>query len=631
MVYKKGIPVEPVVLKRMTRALVHRGPDGEGLFSRGHIGFGHRRLSIIDLSENAKQPMSNEDGSVIIVFNGMIYNYRQLTEELVKKGHVFRSRSDTEAIIHLYEEFGYECVRYLRGMFAFAIWDSKKEELMLARDRVGQKPIVYSTVNGCFLFASEPKSILASGLVGFDIDPLGVDSLFAYKSVPYPKTMFSAIKKLPPASVMVVRDGQIKITTYWKPELFEKTNLSIKAAAKELYSLVDESVRLRLISDVPVGIFLSGGMDSSTVAAFAHKYSTKSIKAFSIGFENDGVRDVEFGYAEKLSRMYDLEFEKFSIDESIIDEIEPVVWHYDEPFAIAEALAHMRFCRKVGKEVKVALTGDGADEIFAGYSGYLFWKVIGDLEVLLRKKVFGACEMLDFIKITRRILPLEGIKFLLLPPEEKRAFAKRRTRNRIAGLIYSKELKEKTDLFDIGLPLKECFEQSRPRHLLDGVLFMDLVLNDAHGTCTFSDISGMANGLELRSPFLDHKLIEFAAMLPVSMKIKMWERKYILRKISAPIIPKEIMRRDKFGYGDNMPVAKWFMREWRGKIMDCISSSGWNGDGFFDQKAILDLCRMHFNGKGDYFRLLWAVYSYVEWHKVFIKDFNSSLEHYCNG
>lgn len=500
--------VDEIALKRMTGVIGYRGPDGQATYTDGHMGFGHRRLSIIDLSDNARQPMTNENGSVVIVFNGMIYNYKELTTSLRAKGHIFKSNSDTESIVHLYEEEGADCVKLLRGMFAFAIWDNNKKELILARDRVGEKPLVYAESGNSFLFASEPKSIIASGFLKAEIDPCALPYLFSYKNVPHPRTMFEGIYKLPPASIMVVNNTGSKMFKYWKPQVNQKIDLDLEGAVTKLSFLIDESVKDRLISDVPVGAFLSGGVDSSIVAYFVNNNTTGMLKAFSVGFDGLGKGDAEFINAERVARKYNMEHHKISVDSNIIDEIRQVMWHYDEPFAIPEALVNMKFCREVRKSVKAVLVGDGADELFAGYSGYALWKILGDIDSFFLKH--GIARSLSFpaLSFLSKIFASSSIRMLTLTSKEKRPYLKRRVANRVENLIFSEELKRLIKGTDVGLTLEEIYAENSPAHLLDGILYTDLVYNDTHGVTVFSDVSGMSNGLEIRAPFLDHRIIE---------------------------------------------------------------------------------------------------------------------------
>lgn len=618
LINKDGSPVDDIMLGRMTRILAHRGPDGEGLYKDGHVGLGHRRLAIIDLSEDARQPMLNEDGSIALVFNGMIYNYPELTSELKAKGHKFRSKSDTEVIIHLYEEYGPDCVKRLRGMFAFAIWDKPKRELLLARDRIGQKPLVYALNGKCFIFASEVKSILASEMVKPEEDPLSFHKIFSYKTVPYPFTMFKGIYKLPPASIMRYSDGNIKIEKYWAPNFQDKISISAGDATDRLRELMDESVKLRLMSNVPVGAFLSGGIDSSLVTVFINHNTSRRLKAFSVGFEKDGVADPEFGYAGSVARRYNLEHRKVVINEDILEEMGKTVWHYDEPFPVPEALVNMRFCREIKKEVTTALTGDGADELFAGYAGYFLWKTIGDGDIFLRRHPVARYLVAGLNRLVRS----KGLDVLLLPPEEKRAFIKRRNADRIARSIYPKKFEKESRSFDVGYPMEELYRESSPSHLLDGVLYTDLLLNDAHGVCTFSDISGMANGLEVRSPFLDHKIVEFAASLPVGMKISGMERKYVLKRLAQSLLPEEVLSRKKLGYGEGIPLRRWFLKEWRNRVENSIFNGSWNESGFVDEKLLKGLCESNFSGKRNDFDMLWTIFCYSEWHRVFFKEFD---------
>lgn len=613
------------VLKNMTAALAHRGPDGEGLHIDSDVGLGHRRLSIIDLSSDGSQPMSNEDGSIKIVFNGMIYNYKELAKSLREKGHKFHSVADTEVLVHLYEEKGPECVKYLRGMFAFAIWDSRKKELLLARDRIGQKPLAYSRVGGLFLFASEPKAILASGAVYPEVNPFGVHGMFTHRSVPYPLTMFKKIYKLPPASVMVVKDGVEHISTYWKPDINSKITEGLDKSIERLYELINESVRMRLISDVPVGAFLSGGVDSSLIASFVSNNTQDKLNAFSVGYENPSSKDVEFDYASSVAKRYNMEHHKIAVDSDVFDEIRNVIWHYDEPFAIPEALVNMKFCREVKKTVKTAITGDGSDELFAGYSGYLLWKALGDADIFFSRHGTARNIIFPLAKLLGDTLSSSVLKALTLPPFEKRAHFKRIEAKKVSDLVYSDKLAVETADYDVGSQFEEVYASTKPKHILDGTLYTDLIFNDTHGICVFSDISGMANGLELRSPFLDHHIVEFAMSLPVSMKIKGITGKYILKCLAAPILPKGVLKRKKYGYAETVPLRLWFSGRWKNAVEDTLFRTDWDTEGYFDINSISRLWKKQISGKENNFNILWSIYCYAVWKNVFFIDPNRRL------
>ena len=366
-----GKPVREEDLHIFNKSLSHRGPDGNGVWFSGPVGFSHTRLSIIDLTENGRQPMCNEDGSIWITFNGEIYNYIELRDILIRSGHQFRSDTDTEVILHLYEEKGLSFLEYLRGMFAFAIWDSHKRELFLARDRIGKKPLFYTIQNGTVVFASELKAIKALPWINCDFDPSIFSYVLSYDHVPWPKTMYRNINKLPPASYLKFKVGHDAVPeNYWRVDLHKKLSLTEEEAAQQLLQVMSESIKLRLRSDVPLGMFLSGGLDSSFIVGMASQILDEPIKTFSIGYRDQHNQDPEYHFSREVAERFQTEHTELVFDKNIISEIDKIIHNYDEPFCIPNALAHHQLCRETRKSVTVALAGDGADEIFAGYDVY---------------------------------------------------------------------------------------------------------------------------------------------------------------------------------------------------------------------------------------------------------------------
>lgn len=606
-------------LASMTKFLAHRGPDGEGIYIHNNMGLGHRRLSIIDLSDNAKQPMSNEDGTVWVVFNGMIYNYKALREELIQKGHQFKSHSDTEVIIHLYEERGKDCIKSLRGMFAFALWDAIRKKIILVRDRVGQKPLVYAQTKDFFLFASEPKAIFASGLLSKEIDIVGMQHSFSYMNVPWPYTMYKNIKQLPPASVLDfdLHNNLINIDKYWKIDLGTKLKITVEEASNRLVSLLEESVKLQLISDVSLGAFLSGGVDSSTVVALMSKFSSKPVETFSIGFEAQGKNDPEFRFSKKISSIFKTNHHQVSVDHNIINNLSEMLMFYDEPYANPVALLNFELCRTMKKDVTVALSGDGADEIFAGYSGYRNWKAVH-----IFNKLFPVVLSIERFNLLGKNRASEVLRFLFAPPERKRSLRKNIFNRGACNNLYSAKVIEATKEINTGRILEEFYHDNNSDFLLDNILFMDLVLYNAHGVSLLADISGMSNGMEIRAPFLDHKLIEFVFSLPSNTKInRLFKTKYILRKAVSGILPRLILERKKIGYGEGVPFDRWFCNEWKPQISQILFDGGLRESGLFKLDYVKSIFDNHIKQKQDNFNILWPLVCFSVWYEnTFVKN-----------
>jgi len=625
---------------RMTDILQHRGPDGHGylfLESKGKkkfvrtreweiaeidrfkfdLAFGHRRLAVIDLSENASQPMCNEDQTLWITANCEIYNFRELREILTKKGHRFQSSSDVETLLHSYEEWGEKFVRYLRGMFAFALWDAHKEILLLARDRLGKKPLVYSDWQGHFIFASEAKAILNVPQFPHELDSEGVIHFFSYRNTPWPFTLFNGIRRLPPGCMLIFERGKMTIKRYWQISFENKRSGNLQDLERELFEILDEAVRLRLYSDVPLGALISGGVDSSTVVAMMSNHLQHPIRTFSVGYEYANERDPEFRYSRQVSQIFSTYHHEIVVKKDSMTSLPRVIWHYDEPFAFPVALANYQLCKMMKKEVTVALSGDGGDEIFAGYLGYRNWKLLDKINQFL--SLNKICRTLK--PILNR-LPLKGvgdiIRILAAENHQKRALRQSLSFAQLRRELFAEDFYRKTRDIDVGAILEDVYRDIDPPDLLDGILYQDLILTDAHATCTFSDISGMANGLEIRAPFMDHKIVEFAASLPIEMKIRgLNRRKYILKKMMADTLPQSIMYRKKIGYGDAIPYWKWFWEDFQAGMNDIILNGRMYEGEIFNKRFIENILRQYQGGEDRLFNLLWSLYCFALWYEMY--------------
>jgi len=579
---------------RMNRKLIHRGPESEGYYIKRNVGLAHRRLKIIDVEMGA-QPMSNEDGSIWIVFNGMIYNYIELKEDLERKGHRFKTRSDTEVIVHLYEDYGEQCLKYLRGMFAFAIWDERGEKLFLSRDRIGKKPLVYMDLDGRFVFASEIKALLEFPEYKIDIDWFGVGLFFAYDYwIPWPHTIFKGIKKLEPGTFLVVhKDGRIEKERYWFPNFQKKTRKSEEELIEEFYNLLDESVKLRLRSDVPFGALLSGGVDSSGIVAIMNDH-LRRISTFSLGFGGAGGIDEEFIRAKKISGRFNTDHHEVVFTSDDLKYLPRMILNHDEPFANITSL-YIWFLTKFIKEsgTTVVLSGNGPDEVFLGYSSGYQLKIrdiIHRTIQIIPQEIFS-------------ILPEGGLRERILGsylPYHKMLSSgvEKNVKRNVLGLFDQEKIQIRYEA--IRNLLEEIYLESKAENFLDGYSYLALMLTYAHGLTVNTDASAMANAVEIRSPFLDHKIIEFAASLPTNMRVRGLSEKgckYIVKKVMERKVPRELLYIKKFGFGYNISWPSLLLRKYGMETKNFLVGGEWIRNGLFRKEYVENL----FAG-GDYDR-----------------------------
>ncbi len=617
--------IKPGTLSEMCGVLKHRGPDDEGFYFGPQIGLGHRRLSIIDL-DSGHQPLTNEDESIWIVFNGEIYNHLELREDLEKKGHRFRTRSDTEVIVHLYEEYGAELLDKLRGMFAFALWDEKQRGLLLARDRLGQKPLYYSQQGNTFIFASEIKSILQHPLVQPEENLSAIYDFLNYQYVPSPQTAFAGIYKLPPASYLLYKGAEKKIERYWRLSFEQKLHLSEEEYCRRLRELMEEAVKIRLMSDVPLGAFLSGGLDSSAVVGLMSKLTSRPVKTFSIGFAEMEYNELE--YARAVAEHFQTEHREFMVHPKALEALPKLIWHYNEPFADPSALPTY-YVSKVSRQfVTVALCGDAGDENFAGYNRYMMHKqslMYQKIPVFLREKFLAEltaswARALPDRQFFRRLNNL--VKRLSMPTDVLHAEQMSIFSPQAKQELYSRKLSGAGD----DKYFAELFNHTNGWDELDRVLWVDINSYLPDDLLIKVDVASMANSLEVRSPFLDHKVVEFAASIPSKFKVRGCKLKYILERAFAPMLPEAVLGRKKMGF--SVPLESWFRGELKDYIHEILLDESSLKRGYFKPGAVEKLLAEHCGKKFDHSFKLWNLLMLELWQRMFIDPNNSGIRNY---
>jgi asparagine synthase (glutamine-hydrolysing) len=603
--------VERSVLQSMNDSQAHRGPDGEGLHVEPGVGLGHRRLSIIDLA-TGQQPLYNEDGSVVVVFNGEIYNYQELIPELQALGHVFHTRSDTEVIVHAWESWGERCVDRFRGMFAFALYDRNRETLFLARDRLGVKPLFYTVLpDGWLLFGSELKSLLAHPRLGRDIDPCAVEEYFALGYVAEPRTIFQGTAKLPPAHRLTIRRGEPvpAPVEYWDVRFQQSGPISLQDACAELDRRLEESIRLRMISEVPLGAFLSGGVDSSAVVATMARVSPEPVNTCSIAFDDPAFDETRF--AQQVADRYHTRHFVDRVASDDFDLIDSLAAIYDEPYADSSAIPTYRVCELARKHVTVALSGDGGDENFGGYRRYRMHLMEERMRSMLplgvRQPVFG---------LLGRVYPkADWAPRVFRAKTTFEALARTSTEAYLHSVSIVRA-SQRRELFAAGFRARlggysasEVFERHAARAGTDDPLaliqYLDIKTYLVGDINTKVDRASMAHSLEVREPLMDHPLVEWLATLPNSLKIQGSEGKHLLKKAMEPHLPHEIMYRPKMGFA--VPLARWFRGPLRTRVQEGVLGDTLAGTGIFDRRTLQHLVDAHLAGTRDYSAPLWTL------------------------
>lgn len=617
-------PVIHSEITAMVQALIHRGPDNQGIYCKGSVGLGHSRLSIIDLSVSGHQPMASYDGKTWITFNGEIYNFNELRSDLEKDDYIFRSKTDTEVILALYKKYGENCLNFLRGMFAFAIWDEDTQRLFMARDRIGKKPLkyYYDPSQQIFIFASEIKAILKNTEVKKEINHEALDHYLSLQYIPSPLTIFRSIYKLPPAHYLTLQDGKIEIKKYWWLDFNKKSVLTEDEWKKSILDKLREAVSLRMISDVPLGAFLSGGIDSSAIVAIMSTLSRIPVKTFSIGFKESNYDETR--YARIIAEKFKTEHHEFIVEPRAIEILPQLAYHYDEPFADSSAIPTWYLSQLTRRYVTVALNGDGGDETFAGYNRYMIYKADlfsrkfpSILDYRLLKK--GAW-ILNNIFQTRATQKLN--RFFSMQDINPQANYIRRIfyfNSRDKEDLYSDFFKERVKKNEIKKSeeiLERLFRESGNSNWLDQALYTDIYSYLPEDLMVKVDIASMAHSLECRSPYLDHEFLELTAKIPSSLKINGLNKKYILRETLRTLLPSTILDRPKMGFG--VPLDYWFRNELGPFLKERLLSRTAVDRGLFRREAIEQLIKEHTNRKMDNSYRLWSLLFLEEWFRVWI-------------
>ncbi len=613
-----GAPVDRGIVQRMCDLLAHRGPDGDGVWCDGPVGLGHRRLAIIDLSPLGRQPMATDDGSLTVTFNGEIYNFPELRSELEGLGHHFRSRTDTEVILAAYRQWGIDCVRRLAGMFAFVLWDAPRRRVFAARDRLGKKPFAYRLDRDGLVFASEAKAFIADPSFQTDVDLQSISHYLSYQYIPAPRSGLAGVQKLPPAHTLVIEDGRVSVERYWQLSYRQKTLVPESEALEALTDHLRRAVRRRLLSDVPLGAFLSGGIDSGLVVSFMAECLDTPVRTFSIGFHE--VEYDELPAARLVAERYGTTHREFVVRPNAIDLLPQLVWHYGEPYADSSALPTYILAALTRRHVTVALTGDGGDESFGGYDRYVASAMARRLDVVplaARRAVAAvtgaAAGMSSHPRVQRAHRFAQGVA----EPRASRGYAS-------WMMHFTPEAKARlcTPDFLAAAPedgyglLDDAFASSDATDAVERVLDADVRTYLPEDLLVKVDIATMAHGLEARSPFLDHELMEFAAALPAGLKVRSGETKVLLRRLAASRLPGRLLTLPKKGFG--VPIDHWFRGQLRDFARDTLLDGRLAGRQYFNMHVIEQMLAEHSAGRRSWHLQLWNLVMLELWHRMFV-------------
>ena len=613
--YERHEQIPEGLVHRMNETIIHRGPDDEGIYVGPGVGLGFRRLSIIDVA-GGHQPIANEDGTLWVMLNGEIYNYPELRRELETHGHQFATHSDTETIVHLYEQYGEGCFARLRGMFAIALWDSRERKLLLARDRVGKKPLYYSANDRRILFGSELKSLLAADDLPRDLDREALSDYFSFGYVPSPKTIYKAVRKLRPGHYLVASANGIHEACYWDLSFAEIEEHSEEEWSERLRHEICEATRIRLMSEVPLGAFLSGGADSSSIVAMMAGLMKRAVTTCSIGFEEKEFNEAE--YARQVAEQFHTDHHEQMIHPNAVDIVNKLAWHYDEPFADSSAIPTYYVSQVARQHVTVALGGDGGDENFAGYRRYMFDHMENRARryapLALRRAVFGTLGQVypalawaprvfrakaTFQSLARS--PLEGYfnSISIFRPAEK-------------PRLFSADFRRSLGGYDSVDVLRQHYDRADTSDLLSRIQYVDIKTYLTDDILVKVDRASMAVSLEVRAPLLDHRLMELAARMPASLKLRGRTGKYIFKKAMSKLLPPEILHRRKQGFA--VPLNRWFRDGLREMAHDTIFSGG---AGILDRSYLQKIWNEHQKGTFDRSAYLWAVLMFRKWEETF--------------
>ena len=606
-------------LTSMHEAIHHRGPDASGTYLDEHIGLCHRRLSILDLSEAGNQPMFSADGNLVIVFNGEIYNFLELRAELEAEGVQFKSHTDTEVILALYAREGTQCLGKLNGMFAFAIWDKTKQELFIARDRLGKKPLYYFSHNGRFAFGSEIKAILALENIPREIRLDAVYDFFAYQYVPDPKSIFKHIHKLPPAHYLLLNKDGFTLTEYWDLSFKNTSRDSEETHKVQLKGLLEKVTKQRMVSDVPLGAFLSGGVDSSGVVAMMAQASETPVKTCTIGFDNKDFNEADF--AREIAEKYKTEHHEYTVHQNVADRLEHIVSFFDEPFADPSLVPTFFVSELARKAVTVALAGDGGDEMFAGYEKYS----VDDIENKLRNKFPEAVRKSIFPSLGKFAGKIPGTvgkkaKSLLTSLSHDPAMGFYITNSMMTddmwqSLVKTEVTEQLGDYHPSQYTLEMYNKADGPDHL-SKILYTDIKTYMTGDILVKVDRMSMANSLEVRAPILDYQVAEFAATLPSSQKYRDGEKKYLLKEVFKPFIPDSLLYRKKMGF--STPLDEWCRGELKELFESILSNASYGVYDIFDRDSVNQVWQQHQNGTHQHGAVLWSMLMYQMWYNRYV-------------
>ena len=612
--------VDRFVIEEMCAAVEHRGPDSRGVHIGDGIGLGIQRLRVIDL-ETGDQPIFNEDGSVVVVLNGEIYNYQELRHGLSERGHRFSTQSDTEVIVHLYEEYGDACVEHLLGMFAFALWDSKERRLLLARDRVGKKPLIYAQKGGDLWFGSEIPAVLRASEIDRAVDIAAIDNYLRYQYVPSPATAFRELKKIPPAHTLVWQDGRISLRRYWELSFAESgKGISEEEAQEEIRGRLLRATELRLRSDVPLGAFLSGGIDSGAVVAAMARQSSAPVKTFTIGFDVEGFD--ETSYAREVAELYDTDHHEFIVRADAVSILPKLVSHFGEPFADNSAVPTYYVAEMARQHVTVALNGDGGDENFGGYGRYVQSQFADRLARKPRAGRAAARAIAVALRAGRtsrfsQKLDLET-RLGRMPPDERYEWRMAYFTPADQDRLYTDEFRREVASRRAASVIRSAYAASTADDEVNRLIDVDIRTYLPNALLVKMDITSMAHSLEVRSPLLDHTLMEFAASLPGSFKVADGTTKRVFRESLRPWLPSSILDRPKQGFGS--PVSDWFRGSLSGMLRDVLLDPSATARGWFREDAVRALVDDHVSRRADHTTKLWALLQLELWLRTFIDE-----------